>query len=110
MALLTVSAMAQRQQRELSAADKIMMDQKNAFLAGMGDVMEKLEQYNKLYYQTSNRDSVSRLMEPYRKIYLERMTDYVKKYPSSALLLPRLPRSTVWLPAIPLPRLPRTTS
>ena len=85
MALLTESAMAQRQQRELSAADKIMMDQKNAFLAGMGDVMEKLEQYNKLYYQTSNRDSVSRLMEPYRKIYLERMTDYVKKYPSTAL-------------------------
>ena len=85
MAFLTVSAMAQRQQRELSAADKIMMDQKNAFLAGMGDVMEKLEQYNKLYYQTSNRDSVSRLMEPYRKIYLERMTDYVKKYPSTAL-------------------------
>ena len=85
MALLTEGAMAQRQQHELSAADKIMMDQKNAFLAGMGDVMEKLEQYNKLYYQTSNRDSVSRLMEPYRKIYLERMTDYVKKYPSSAL-------------------------
>ena len=85
MALLTVSAMAQRQQHELSAADKIMMDQKNAFLAGMGDVMEKMEQYNKLYYQTSNRDSVSRLMEPYRKIYLERMTDYVKKYPSTAL-------------------------
>lgn len=85
MAFLTVSAMAQRQQHELSAADKIMMDQKNAFLAGMGDVMEKLEQYNKLYYQTSNRDSVSRLMEPYRKIYLERMTDYVKKYPSTAL-------------------------
>ena len=85
MALLTVSAMAQRQQHELSAADKIMMDQKNAFFAGMGDVMEKMEQYNKLYYQTSNRDSVSRLMEPYRKIYLERMTDYVKKYPSTAL-------------------------
>ena len=85
MVLLCGSAMAQRQQRELSAADKIMMDQKNAFLAGMGDVMEKLEQYNKLYYQTSNRDSVSRLMEPYRKIYLERMTDYVKKYPSTAL-------------------------
>ena len=85
MALLTVSAMAQRQQHELSAADKIMMDQKNAFFAGMGDVMEKMEQYNKLYYQTSNRDSVSRLMEPYRKIYLERMTDYMKKYPSTAL-------------------------
>ena len=85
MALLTVSAMAQRQQHELSAADKIMMDQKNAFFAGMGDVKEKMEQYNKLYYQTSNRDSVSRLMEPYRKIYLERMTDYVKKYPSTAL-------------------------
>ena len=85
MALLTEGAMAQRQQHELSAADKIMMDQKNAFLAGMGDVMEKLEQYNKLYYQTSNRDSVSRLMEPYRKIYLERMTDYMKKYPSTAL-------------------------
>ena len=85
MALLTEGAMAQRQQHELSAADKIMMDQKNAFFAGMGDVMEKLEQYNKLYYQTSNRDSVSRLMEPYRKIYLERMTDYMKKYPSTAL-------------------------
>ena len=85
MALLTEGAMAQRQQHELSAADKIMMDQKNAFLAGMGDVKEKMEQYNKLYYQTSNRDSVSRLMEPYRKIYLERMTDYVKKYPSTAL-------------------------
>ena len=85
MVLLCGSAMAQRQQRELSAADKIMMDQKNAFFAGMGDVMEKMEQYDKLYYQTSNRDSVSRLMEPYRKIYLERMTDYVKKYPSTAL-------------------------
>ena len=85
MALLTEGAMAQRQQHELSAADKIMMDQKNAFFAGMGDVKEKMEQYNKLYYQTSNRDSVSRLMEPYRKIYLERMTDYVKKYPSTAL-------------------------
>ena len=85
MALLTVSAMAQRQQRELSAADKIMMDQKNAFLAGMGDVMQKLEEYNKLYYQTSNRDSVQALMEPYRKIYLERMMDYMKKYPSTAL-------------------------
>lgn len=85
MALLTEGAMAQRQQHELSAADKIMMDQKNAFFAGMGDVKEKMEQYNKLYYQTSNRDSVSRLMEPYRKIYLERMTDYMKKYPSTAL-------------------------
>ena len=85
MALLTVSAMAQRQQRELSAADKIMMDQQNAFLAGMGDVMEKQEEYNKAYYQTSNRDSVSRLMEPYRKMYMERMTDYMKKYPSTAL-------------------------
>ena len=85
MALLTVSAMAQRQQRELSAADKIMMDQQNAFLAGMGDVMQKLEEYNKLYYQTSNRDSVQALMEPYRKIYIERMDEYKKKYPSTAL-------------------------
>lgn len=85
MVLLCGSAMAQHQQRELSAADKIMMDQQNAFLAGMGDVMEKLEEYNKAYYQTSNRDSVSRLMEPYRKIYMERMTDYMKKYPSTAL-------------------------
>ena len=85
MALLTVSAMAQRQQRELSAADKIMMDQQNAFLAGMGDVMEKLEELDKVYYQSNNRDSVSRLMEPYSKIYQERMTDYMKKYPSTAL-------------------------
>ena len=85
MALLTAGAMAQRQQHELSAADKIMMDQQNAFFAGMGDVMAKLEEYNKAYYQTSNRDSISQLMEPYRKIYLERMTDYMKKYPSTAL-------------------------
>ena len=85
MVLLTVSAMAQRQQRELSAADKIMMDQQNAFLAGMGDVMEKLEEFNKLYYQTNNRDSVSALMEPYRKIYIERVEAYKKKYPTTAL-------------------------
>ena len=64
MVLLCGSAMAQRQQRELSAADKIMMDQYNAFIAGMGDVMPKLEELNKVYYQSNNRDSVSALMEP----------------------------------------------
>ena len=85
MVLLCGSAMAQRPQRELSAADKIMMDQQNAFLAGMGDVMEKLEEFNKLYYQTNNRDSVSALMEPYRKIYIERVEAYKKKYPTTAL-------------------------
>lgn len=85
MVLLCGSAMAQRPHRELSAADKIMMDQQNAFLAGMGDVMEKLEEFNKLYYQTNNRDSVSALMEPYRKIYIERVEAYKKKYPTTAL-------------------------
>ena len=85
MVLLCGSAMAQRPQRELSAADKIMMDQQNAFLAGMGDVMEKLEEFNKLYYQTNNRDSVSAPMEPYRKIYIERVEAYKKKYPTTAL-------------------------
>ena len=85
MVLLCGSAMAQRQQRELSAADKIMMDQQNAFLAGMGDVMEKLEEFNKLYYQTNNRDSIAALMEPYRKIYIERVEAYKKKYPTTAL-------------------------
>lgn len=83
--LLSGSAMAQRQQRELSPADKIMMDQQNAFLAGMGDVMQKLDELNKVYYQTSNRDSVARLMEPYRRIYVERMQEYMQKYPTTAL-------------------------
>ena len=85
MVLLTVSAMAQRQQRELSAADKIMMDQYNAFIAGMGDVMPKLEELNKVYYQSNNRDSVSALMEPYRKVLMERQKEYMEKYPSTAL-------------------------
>ena len=85
MVLLCGSAMAQRQQRELSAADKIMMDQQNAFLAGMSDVMEKLEEFNKLYNQTNNRDSIAALMEPYRKIYIERVEAYKKKYPTTAL-------------------------
>ena len=85
MVLLTVSAMAQRQQRELSAADKIMMDQYNAFIAGMGDVMPKLEELNKVYYQSNNRDSVSALMEPYRKVLMERQKEYMEKYPSTEL-------------------------
>ncbi len=85
LALCTLSTWAQRPQQELSVADKIMMDQQNAFLTGMGDVMEKLEEFNKLYYQTNNRDSVARLMEPYRKIYIERMEAYKKKFPSTAL-------------------------
>ena len=53
MVLLTVSAMAQRQQRELSAADKIMQDQYDAFIAGMGEVMPKLMELNEAYYKTN---------------------------------------------------------
>ena len=85
MALLTVSAMAQRPQQELTAADKIMMDQYNAFVAGMGDVMPKLMELNEAYYKSNNRDSVSKLMEPYRKTLMERQKEYIEKYPSTAL-------------------------
>lgn len=83
--LFALSAMAQRQQRELSAADKIMMDQYNAFIAGMGDVMPKLMELNEAYYKTNNRDSVSALMEPYRKVLIDRQKEYMEKYPSTAL-------------------------
>ena len=62
-----------------------MMDQYNAFIAGMGDVMPKLEELNKVYYQSNNRDSVSALMEPYRKVLMERQKEYIEKYPSTAL-------------------------
>ena len=85
MVLLCGSAMAQRQQRELSAADKIMQDQYDAFIAGMGDVMPKLTELNEVYYKTNNRDSVSALMEPYRKTLMDRQKEYMEKYPSTAL-------------------------
>lgn len=85
VALIALGAMAQPQQRELSAADKIMMDQQNAFFAGMGDIMEKLEELNKAFYESGNRDSVQRLMEPYQKLYMERQKAYLEKYPTTAL-------------------------
>ena len=85
MVLLCGSAMAQLQQRELSAADKIMQDQYDAFIAGMGDVMPKLMELNEAYYKTNNRDSVSALMEPYRKTLMDRQKEYMEKYPSTAL-------------------------
>ena len=85
VALFSLSAAAQSQQRELSAADKIMQDQQNAFIAGLGDVMEKLEELNKAYYNTDNRDSVAELMKPLQQVYVERMKKYMEKYPSTAL-------------------------
>ena len=85
MVLLCGSAMAQLQQRELSAADKIMQDQYDAFIAGMGDVMPKLMELNEAYYKTNNRDSVSALMDPYRKTLMDRQKEYMEKYPSTAL-------------------------
>lgn len=94
MALLTVSAMAQRPQQELTAADKIMMDQYNAFVAGMGDVMPKLMELNEAYYKSNNRDSVSKLMEPYRKVLIERQKEYMEKYPSTALAARLLSQQT----------------
>ena len=94
MALLTVSAMAQRPQQELTGADKIMMDQYNAFVAGMGDVMPKLMELNEAYYKTNNRDSVSALMEPYRKTLMERQKEYMEKYPSTALTARLLSQQT----------------
>ena len=85
MALLCGSAMAQPQQRELSAADKIQQDQYNAFMAGLGDVMPRLEELNNAYYKTNNRDSIRALMEPLQKIFSDRQREYMEKYPSTAL-------------------------
>lgn len=84
-ALFTMSAMAQPQQQELSPADKIQMDQYNAFMAGMGDILPRMMELNKAYYETNNRDSVNALMEPLRKTYLKRQNEYMKQYPSTAL-------------------------
>ena len=85
VALIALGAMAQPQQRELSAADKIAEDLQNAFFAGMGDVMDKLQELNDAFYRSGNRDSVQRLMEPYQKIYMERQKAYLEKYPTTAL-------------------------
>ena len=83
--VLPAVALAQPQQRELSAADKIQQDLQNAFVAGMGDVMPRLMELNKAYYETENRDSVSELMKPLQKIYADRQKEYMEKYPSTAL-------------------------
>ena len=84
MVLLTGSAMAQQQQ-EPSPADKIQQDMLEAFYAGMGDVMPKLVELNKAYYDVENKDSVRMLMEPLQKIMSERQKEYVEKHPSTAL-------------------------
>ncbi len=77
--------MAQRPQQELSAADKIQMDLYNAFMAGMGDIMPRLMELNEAYYKSNNRDSVEALVKPYRETYIKRQTEYMEKYPSTAL-------------------------
>ena len=94
LTLFTMNIWAQRPQRELSAADKIMMDQQNAFFAGMGDVMPKLMELNEAYYKSNNRDSVAKLMEPYRKTLMERQKEYMEKYPSTALAANLLSQQT----------------
>ena len=83
--LLSISATAQAPQKELWAADKVMQDMLNAFLIGMGDVVPQLETLNKAFYQTENRDSVEKLMAPLHRIYMERQSDYLQKYPGTAL-------------------------
>lgn len=85
LALFMLSAMAQPQQRELSPADKIQQDLQNAFFAGMGDIWPRMMELNKAYYETNNRDSVARLMEPLQKVYAERVKEYREKYPTTAL-------------------------
>ena len=83
VALSSLSAMAQQQ--ELSAADKIMQDQYNAFIIGMGDVVPRLMELNKAYYEAENRDSINNLIEPLQKIYADRQKEYLERYPSTAL-------------------------
>lgn len=85
LALLTMSAVAQPQQRELTGADKIQKDLYEAFYAGMGDVMPKLMELNKAYYETNNRDSVAELMKPLQMTMGKCQKEYMEKYPSTAL-------------------------
>ena len=85
MVLLCGSAMAQPQQRELTGADKIQMDLQNAFFAGMGDVMPRMMELNKAYYETNNRDSVAELMKPLQMTMGKCQKEYMEKYPSTAL-------------------------
>ena len=85
LALLTMSAVAQPQQRELTGADKIQKDLYEAFYAGMGDVMPKLMELNKAYYETNNRDSVAELMKPLKMTMGKCQKEYMEKYPSTAL-------------------------
>lgn len=85
LCFFTLAAMAQPQQRELSAADKIQQDQYNAFMAGMGDILLRMMELNEVYYKTNNRDSVDALMKPYREAYIKRQSEYMEKYPSTAL-------------------------
>ena len=85
LVLFTMSAMAQAPQQEMSAADKIQKDLYNAFLAGMGDVMPRMMELNKLYYEVENRDSVMELMKPYQMQFGKCQKDYMEKYPSTAL-------------------------
>lgn len=82
--LFTSHAMAQPRQ-DVSPADKIMMDQFHAFEVGLGDVITRLTELNEAFYKTENRDSVSKLIEPYQKIWTERQSNYLKKYPSTPL-------------------------
>ena len=85
LALFTMSAMAQPQQKELTGADKIQKDLYEAFYAGMGDVMPKLMELNKAYYETNNRDSVAELMKPLQMTMGKCQKEYMEKYPSTAL-------------------------
>lgn len=85
LVLFTMSAMAQPQQRELSAADKIQQDLYNAFMVGLGDIMPRMMELNEMYRKTANRDSIDQLMDPLRKIMAERQKEYKEKYPSTAL-------------------------
>ncbi len=51
----------------------------------MGDVMPRMMELNKLYYEVENRDSVMELMKPYQMQFGKCQKDYMEKYPSTAL-------------------------
>ena len=56
--------------------------------------MPKLMELNEAYYKSNNRDSVAKLMEPYRKVLIERQKEYMEKYPSTALAARLLSQQT----------------
>lgn len=55
----------------------------NTMAREMEGFLKPLRKLNEEYYKTANRDSITKLMEPYRKQYAEYSSNYYRKHTSS---------------------------